>query len=77
MTISFVISRVNQILFCSQVLPNMAFIPEIKATHYRVCGSVHAVNPIHAQKVSSSKFGVLYVVTSFALFTISSLLRIE
>ncbi|XP_024394078.1 uncharacterized protein [Physcomitrium patens] len=33
-----------------KVLPNMAFIPEIKATHYRVCGSVHAVNPIHAQK---------------------------
>ena len=32
----------------------MAFIPEIKATHYQVCGSVHAVNPVHARQVSSS-----------------------
>jgi hypothetical protein len=41
------------ILAQSQVLPNMAFIPEIKATHYQVCGSVQAVNPVHARKVSS------------------------
>lgn len=33
----------------------MASIPEIKVTHYRVCGSVHAVNPAHARKVSDSK----------------------
>lgn len=41
----------------------MASIPEIKVTHYQVCGSVHAVDPAHARKVSGSEttLGIEYV----------------
>lgn len=41
----------------------MASIPEIKVTRYQVCGSVHAVDPVHARKVSDSEttLGIEYV----------------